>query len=426
MGEKLGRIVREFLFKALEDHRLELKLHGHRKELMAQTREVKEDRIALEVLQGDPSAFKAGEHVQAYFLFQNNWHTFPTQVLETGKDTLSIRCPEGIYKNPQRKYPRVRIAEEAEVYFTLKGQRVELNFPRTNRPAPAEGAPKVRADFDFTSLDKLHKSFRDRMAKAVSASRIVMLRDKVAEKYEEKLIAATGRILWIPSTEEDFPARDPFPDGRVLLRQDLVRYEEALDRPAYVITSKLGNILYEKQKKGIHSELWCPMLFESYIIGYIYLVNTEERKERISKELVDYAWEFAQVLSYSLQLSGYFTTGAGTTERRYESPIVDISAAGLLFAHPRQELARELLIHTDLDLTLRFPERRIMIQARVRRKYQDNERSYFGVQFLKINPEDLSFLFEKLYGRPFSREEDSLWEGGTPPPPLDLFGTPTQ
>ncbi len=426
MGEKLGRIVREFLFKALEDHRLELKLHGHRKELLARTQEVKEDRIALEVLQGDPSAFKTEEYAQAYFLFQNNWHTFETQVLEAGAGTLAIRCPEGIYKNPQRKYPRVRIAEEAEVYFTLKGQRVELNFPRTNRPAPAEGAPKVRPDFDFTSLDKLHKSFRDKMAKAVSGSRIVMLRDKVAAKYEEKLIAATGKIFWIPSTEEDFPIKDPFPDERVILRQDLVRYEEALDRPAYVIASKLGNILYEKQKKGIHSELWCPMLFESYVIGYVYLVNMEERKERISKELVDYAWEFAQVLSYSLQLSGYFTTGTGATERRYESPIVDISAAGLLFAHPRQELAKELLIHTDLDLTLRFPERRIMIHARVRRKYQDNERSYFGVQFLTISPEDLSFLFEKLYGRPFSREEDSKWEGGTPPPPLDLFGPSTQ
>jgi hypothetical protein len=260
------------------------------------------------------------------------------------------------------------------------------------------------------------------MDKAVSTSRIVMLRDKVPDRYEEKVIAALGKMLWIPLTEEDWPAKDPFPDERVILRRDLVKYEESLDRPAYVISSKLGNILYEKQKKGIQSELWCPILYESYIIGYVYLANLNERKERISKDLADWVWEFCKVLSYSLQLSGYFTSRDALAERRYESPIIDISAAGLLFAHPRRELAKELLIHTDLDLTLRFRERKMVIHARVRRKFQDEERSYFGVQFLSISPEDLAFLYQKLYGRTFTHEEESRWEGGMPPPPLDLFG----
>jgi hypothetical protein len=421
MGVKVGRIVREFLFKGLAEQRLEMKLHAHRRELAGCTAAVKPDRIEVEITSGDPRSFAAGDPVRAYFLYQNNWHTFSTRVVESGEAMVALEIPEGVYKNPQRKYERVAIGEEAEVYFTLLGQRVELNFPRTTRPLPAE-TPLVREDFDFSSLDKLHKSFRERTEKAVSTSRIVMLRDKVPEKYEEKVIAALGKMLWIPLTEEDWPSKDPFPDDRVILRRDLVKYEESLDRPSYVITSKLGNILYEKQKKGVHSELWCPILYESYIIGYVYLANVEERKERISKELADWVWEFAKVLSYSLQLAGYFTSGTEVTERRYESPIIDISAAGLLFAHPRQDLARDLLVHTDLDVTVRFPERKLSIHARVRRKFQDAERSYFGLQFLSIEPEDLAFLFQKLYGRPYSSEEDSRWEGGTPPPPLDLFG----
>jgi PilZ domain len=421
MGVKVGRIVREFLFRGLAEQRLEMKLHAHRRELAGRTAAVKPDRIEVEITSGDPRSFAAGDPVRAYFLYQNNWHTFSTRVVESGEAMVALEIPEGVYKNPQRKYERVAIGEEAEVYFTLLGQRVELNFPRTTRPLPAE-TPLVREDFDFSSLDKLHKSFRERMERAVSTSRIVMLRDKLPERYEEKVIAALGKMLWIPLTEEDWPSKDPFPDERVILRRDLVKYEESLDRPAYVITSKLGNILYEKQKKGVHSELWCPILFESYIIGYVYLANVEERKERISKELADWVWEFAKVLSYSLQLAGYFTSGTEVTERRYESPIIDISAAGLLFAHPRQDLARDLLVHTDLDVTVRFPERKLSIHARVRRKFQDAERSYFGLQFLSIEPEDLAFLFQKLYGRPYSSEEDSRWEGGTPPPPLDLFG----
>jgi c-di-GMP-binding flagellar brake protein YcgR len=421
MGVKVGRIVREFLFKGLAEQELEIKLHAHRRQLACRTVEVKPDRIVVAVTSGDPRCFAVGDPVRVYFLYQNNWHTFTSSVLESGEGRIALESPEGIYKNPQRKYERVAIGEEAEVFFTLKGQRVELNFPRTTRPLPPGESLSLRENFDFGSIDKLHASFRERMEKAVSTSRIVMLRDKVPEKYEEKVIASLGKMLWIPLTEEDWPAKDPFPDERVILRRDLVKYEEALDRPAYVITSKLGNILYEKQKKGVHSELWCPILYESYIIGYVYLANLEQRKERISKELADWVWEFAKVLSYSLQLSGYFTSGTTATERRYESPIIDVSAAGLLFAHPRQELSRDLLVHTDLEVTVRFPERRLTIKARVRRKFQDEQRSYFGLQFLSIAPEDLAFLFQKLYGRPYSSEEDNTWEGGTPPPPLDLF-----
>jgi len=423
MGVKVGRIVKEYLFKGLAEQQLQVKIHGHRQELLGSTLEVEKDRLRVAVTGGDPAPFRKGDAIRVYFLYHESWHTFSSRVLDSSEGVLTIESPEGVYKNPQRKYERVRLGEEVELYFTLKGQRVDLNFPRTSRPAPADTPLAGRQDFDLTSLDKLYAAFRERMKKAVSSSRIVMLRDKRPESYEEKLIAELGKMLWIPLTEEGWPTQDPFPDERVVLRRDLVKYEEGLDRPAYVITSKLGNILYEKQKRNIHAELWCPVQYESYVIGYVYLANREERKERIGKELADYVWEFAKVLSYSLQLNGYFAAPTAVSERRYESPVIDISAAGLLFAHPRLELARELLIHTDLEVTVRFPERRIVIQARVRRKFQDNERSYFGLQFLSLDAEDKAFLFQKLYGRPYTSSEEDRWEGGTPPPPLDLFGS---
>jgi hypothetical protein len=162
-------------------------------------------------------------------------------------------------------------------------------------------------------------------------------------------------------------------------------------------------------------------LYELYLVGYVYMCNREDRKEKISKDLLEYAYDFARVLGYSLHLTGYFSAN-DNMERRYEAPIIDISASGLLFAHPRSDLSNNLVIHTDIGVTVRFPERTMLIGSRVRRKFQDSERCYFGIQFLDINQEDLNFLYEKLYGRPYSLEEDDRWEGGTPPPPLDLFG----
>jgi hypothetical protein len=424
MGIRVGRIVKEFVFKQLLEKNIELQVHGQRKKLVGTVVDIQEEYLQIRLSEGEPERFAKDEPVQVYFLIQNNYHTFESAILELGERLVRLSHPAAVYKNPQRKYERVRPQEQVEVFFTLKGQRVQLNFPKAGRAtSPSPETISARPDFDFGSLKSLYSTFREKTAQATSQGRIVMLRDKIPERYEEKLITVTGKALWIPSTEEDFPAADPSGEDRIITRRELVRYEEALGRPAHVIISKLGNILYEKQKKGIHSELYCPVLHEVYIIGYLHLCNRDDRRHRIDKELLDWAWDFSRVLSYSLKLNGYFDA-EGVGEHRYEAPIIDISAAGLLFAHHREELTRDLLVHTDMQLTLRFPDRHMTIGGRVRRRFQDASRCYFAVQFLQIKQEDLNYLFEKLYGKPYSLEEEDRWEGGTPPPPLDLFAGP--
>ncbi len=83
-----------------------------------------------------------------------------------------------------------------------------------------------------------------------------------------------GKSLWIPSTAEDFPSARPVP-------RRTGHHEGRADRPGgrrrrrrYVVTSRLGNILYEKTKKDIVSELWCPVLYNEYVVGYIHVWNT--------------------------------------------------------------------------------------------------------------------------------------------------------
>jgi hypothetical protein len=255
------------------------------------------------------------------------------------------------------------------------------------------------------------------MATLVTDSRIVMMRDRLARAWEEKVIVRLGQCLWIPSTEEDFPAKDPFPDERVITKGALIHVEEESGAQPFVITGKLGNILYEKAKKGIVSELWCPVLYNEYVVGYVHLVNKGEPKNRIGKDLVEYTWQFARVLCFSLVTNGYFKAES-TSERRYEAPVIDMSASGLLFAHNSGDLVRELLVHTDLELTIRIGKRSFKVGCRIMRKFRDAENNYFGVLFLRIEPSDFAFLFERLYGKPFDPVYEGVWEGGAPPPPL--------
>lgn len=418
MGTPVGRIEKEFVFKALAEEGTPCDVHGSRREARCRLVEAGADALGLEALEGDLAGFEAGDEVRVFFYLKNNYHTFTAKVLRAEPRRIVVEHPGGVYKNLQRKYERVRLDGSIDVSFNLKGRKIELNFPRGERYRPVE-PPEAAEGFDATRIQGLVAEFRKKVGAACSRHKITMLRDRLPRTWEEKVIVRTGKCLWIPAVAEDFPTRDPFPDERVITKADLVAFEEENGTRPSVIQSRLGNILYEKSKQDIAAELFCPILYNEYVVGYIHLVNEGERRDRMLRELVDYTWQFAKVLCYSLVTNGYFRAeNAG--ERRYEAPIIDMSASGLLFAHPNQDLARELLVHTDLDLTLRIGERTIQAGSRIMRKFKDSENVYFGVLFMRIQPEDFRFLFEHLYGKKFSEEYEARWEGGAPPPPLDL------
>jgi hypothetical protein len=418
MGTEVGRIEKEFVFKSLVDDAAPCDLHGSRREFRCKFAGVGDAGLTLTPLEGRLEGFTAGEEVRVFFYLRNNYHTFATHVLEASPEKILVEQPPGVYKNLQRKFERVSVREAIDVSFSLQGTKVELNFPKSDRFSPVE-PPVENEAFDPRRIQNVVKAFRDRMGSLATDNKIVMLRDKMPRSWEEKTIVRMGKSLWIPSTTEDFPSRDPFPDERIITKGELIKLEEEAGSQPYVITSKLGNILYEKSKRDIVSELWCPVLYNEYVVGYVHVWNTSARRERISRDLLESVQEFSKILCYSLVSNGYFKV-ENTNERRYEAPIIDMSASGLLFAHTSSDLVRDLLVHTDLDLTIKMEKKTIVIGARVMRKFRDAENSYFGVLFLKTEQPDFEFLYQYLYGKPFDPSTEGRWEGGAPPPPLDM------
>jgi PilZ domain len=418
VGTQVGRIEKEFVFKVLVDDATPCDVHGTGKEAQCRFSQVDDERLTMVPLIGVLPAFQAGEEVRVFFYLKNNYHTFSSRLIEAGPEKLIVQHPRGVYKNLQRKYERVKPPEDLHVSFSLRGTKIELNFPKSERYSEVE-PPEASSTFDPRRIQTLVRAFREKMSNLVSDNKIVMMRDRLPRGWEEKVMVRLGECLWIPSTEEDFPAKDPFPDERVITKAALIRLEEESGAAPYVITGKLGNILYEKSKKGIFSELWCPVLYNEYVVGYLHVWNTMDRKNRIGKDLVEYTWQFGRMLCYSLVTNGYFKA-ENVSERRYEAPIIDMSASGLLFAHNSGDLTKELLVHTDLDLTMRIGKHSFKVGARVMRKFRDAENNYFGVLFLRFEPRDFAYLFEYLYGKPFDPVYEGVWEGGAPPPPLEM------
>jgi hypothetical protein len=418
VGTEVGRIEKEFVFKSLVDEKAPCDLHGARREYRCVFSSSTTDTLTVAPTEGALEGFAPGEEVRVFFYLKNNYHTFVAKVIDADPAKVVLEHPRGVYKNLQRKYERVRVDKPIDVSFSLHGTKVELNFPKSERFSPVE-PPEADVTFDPKRIQEVVKAFRDRMADMASDNRIIMLRDKLPRSWEERTIVRLGKCLWIPSSGEDFPARDPFPDERIITKGELIKLEEEGGAQPYVITSRLGNILYEKTKKDIISELWVPVLYNEYVVGYIQVWNTAERRERISRETLSFVHQFAKVLCYSLVTNGYFKVESSTA-RRYEAPIIDMSASGLLFAHTSADLAKELLVHTDLELTLKLDRRVMQVGSRIMRKFRDAENAYFGVLFLRIEQDDFTFLFQYLYGKAFDPAMEGRWEGGAPPPPLDM------
>jgi hypothetical protein len=418
MGTPVGRIEKEFVFKSLVDEGASADLHSRKKEARVVFAGIGDGRLDLKPAQGDFAGFEKGEEVRIFFYLKNNYHTFNSRILEVKPERIAIMDPNGIYKNLQRKYERVKPERDIEVWFSIKGKKVELNFPKTEHFSSVE-PPKAVLEKNPERIQELITGFRERLAPHVSQNTIPMLRDRLPRTFEEKVLVRMGRSLWIPSTEEDWPQRDPFPEERIVTKGDLIKLEEEEGLAPYLVTSKLGNILFEKTRADIFSELFCPLIYFEYLVGYIHLVNTGDKRERISKDIVEQSHQFARILCWSLMQHGYFKSETNQ-ERRFEAPILDLSASGILFAHPSTDLGKEILVHTDMDMTFRIGRRSFVVGTRIMRKFKDSQTTYFGAQFMRMTPEDFRLLFESLYGKPFTEEMGTLWEGGAPPPELVL------
>jgi len=418
MGRGVGRIEREFILTSVCEKQIPIKLHSKKREVKGLINEYDPQTLSVKITEGDHSIFEINDPVRVFFSYFGHVMTFETKVSAVGEEELLLATPSGIYKNLERKYERVPAPSDASVVFTLKGTRVVLNFPRSEEYNPAE-VPQFSEEFQTSSIAALLREFKTKAREMATEEKITIFRDTKPSTMEEEITAKTGKILYIPSTEGSFPEDDVIPDIRIITREHLEKELAERGIPEDKTEEEISRIIESKKRRAIFSEIYCPVLYHEYAVGIVYLARTFGRAESFDEEELLWVKQFAQVLAYSLHLHGYFK-GEQPQIVEYNARIIDISASGLLFAHSSEELAESIGLYTDLDLTLNLGIREIPIKARVVRKFKEVDMGYYGVLFLDINPDDFTFLFEFIYGRAFTDEDEKLWEGGAPPPPMEI------
>ncbi len=415
MGTPVGRVEREFILTNVTEKKMPIRINGFKKTRDAVILRVEDESIVLYNDDGGFSDFTAEEEVRIFFSYFGHVMTFPTTVVKAD-DYLQIRIPDEMVKNLQRKYERIALPRGILVSFTMENRTFELTFPRTEEYNPAE-QPVYQDSFPEDTLEKLMDGVSRRLSEFKANYKVQMFRDRGPEGWEEEIITRTGKSVFVSPMQVGFPVQDPDNSGRILTRDQVLSRDYTLNMSEIIGSEdELTNRFRARHEEGIKAQIYCPLVYQDYVIGYLHVWS-----EHISLgiEVFEYIYQFSKVLVYTLKNHGYFKHALKRNET-FEAEILDISASGLLFTHPDEGLRDQLVLYSDLDLNLRMGPRKMVISSRIMRKFQDRDRTFFGCQYISIKPEDFRFLFDAIYGRSLTPEDETLWEGGAEPPKLSF------
>jgi hypothetical protein len=326
------------------------------------------------------------------------------------KDTQIVAdAPEYLFKNLDRSYSRVSVPLDLKVRFTFRGDRFQLHYPKVQEYESGEIGDWMN-NVDPKNLQGLIDQMSAWISGYASGYKMVIFKTTKPATTEERVVAETGKTLYLPSTLANFPQSDPYPKKRLIIEEMFRRYLESTGVDPQYIDDAINRFIKQKFDAGFFSDAWVPILFQEYVIGYIHIWINKEGKLPFDYNVIETLYQFSKVLAFSLKTNGYFDSGRVKNEP-FEGKIVDISASGLLFAYPHSSMSSALLPDSELAVCLTASKRTINASARIVRRYKDNALGYFGCRFLDMAPEDMRFLFEYLYGKPFTDSDANFVSG---------------
>lgn len=396
MSSVISKVEKEFIFKFLIQNGVtfEIKCGEHSTEALLLDQNSRELKIELFMILEELLNYNA--EINVYFYFQNNYHTFKTNVIKTQGNIALIKNPETIAKNLQRKYERVVINNKINLKFEIRGELVHLNYPES-KVSYYPNKPPIEADFFDVKIDKLNGKFINKINKFVSYNKIKMLRHYQPSSFDEMMVIKYGKALYIPNVYSELPQKQESPNFQILLKAEWVNFEILKNKTqAYLVNKKLSAYLKEKAHNGTFSEAILPVLYRNYVVALIYLANDIQKSEPISMRIMNYSNQFTKVLSFALKENGYFQDEEGNTQK-FDVPILDLSPGGLAFERNDDFFGDKLLLNHNVRFFIEIDNRPIRILAKLVRKFQKITKYCYGFMFLDIKKRDYDFLNKYLY-----------------------------
>jgi len=399
MATPIKRIEKDFLLKALYDEQIPV-MH-----IKSQTQYIlmveKPTKGQMFFKSDRPiEGLKVRKKLDLLFDYRGQVIIFTTEVSSFKDDQIITEEPEFLYKNLSRSFSRVTTPQDLQVQFTFLGDRYSLSYPKTTE-FEGEDPGELIKSIDPKNLSGLIEQMEAWIKVYASGYKLVIFKDTKPANTEERVVAEMGKSLFLTSVNAALPKDDPYPKKRLITEDAFKRYLESTGVDIQYVDDAYRKFIRQKLESGITSDLYVPILFQEYVLGHIHMWINKDGMLPFDYGVIDTLYQFAKILANSLKINGYFETGK-LKNNPFEGKIIDISASGLLFTYPGTEFSTTLMPDNELSVLLKTPRRTVNAKAKIVRRYKDNIQGYFGCRFLDMEPEDLRFLFEYIYGKPFT------------------------
>ncbi|MDR3343059.1 MAG: PilZ domain-containing protein [Treponema sp.] len=376
--------------------------------------------LHIEKLTNDELYFKANrpiaglavkEKINLMFDYRNIVISFTVEIknIDLNPEHFIGNIPEVLYKNLERSYSRVTVPADIQVEFAFVEDRYFLPFPEVahleseegDDPAPNQDTKPVNES--MAQMGSWIKGYAD-------GYKLVFFKDAKPQTQEEQLVAETGKVLFIPSTQDQYPQFEKDPKKILITKELFKAHMERIGVNAAQFDKTTAQFIKNKQNNGMLSDAWVPLVFCRYVIGYIHIWIQTEGRPLFDYTMIETLYQFMKSLIRALKKSGYFEA-CRLKDKFMKVNALDISASGLCFAFPRVPISAFLQQNTKISIKLITAKRTINIGAKIVRQYNEKRLDFFGCRFLDITPEDMRFLFEYIYGKPIMDAEASLLFG---------------
>jgi hypothetical protein len=408
MATPIKRIEKDFLLKVLYDEKIPVMYLKTKTQYILIVEKPTKGQMFFKA-DRPIEGIRKGKKLDLMFDYRGQVIMFSVEVFDYKDEHIITQEPDALFKNLDRSFSRVPTPTDLQVQFTFHGDRYSLTYPKVT-----EFDTLTTADLITNSNPKNLNNLIDQMASWIknyaTGYKLVVFKENKPSSTEERLVAETGKSLFIPSTLGTLPSEDPYPKKRLITESAFHRHLEGNGVDPKYLDDACTRFIEQKNKAGIFSDLWVPILFQEYVIGYIHIWIDKEGMMPFDYAVIDSMYQFSKILAYSLKLNGYFEKGKLKNEP-FEGKIIDISASGLLFTYPNSTFASTLLPDSELSVRLTTDRRTINVKAKIVRRYKDNMQGYFGCRFVDMEPEDLRYLFEYIYGKTFTDTDAAFLSG---------------
>jgi len=395
MSKLVKRIEKEFFLKIVYDEKLPLTYNKDRAEYTLHLKAPPKESLIFTMAQ-PIDGLCVSSKISLMFNYRGDSMLFDVTVLDIRDKDIVCNVPESIRKNLDRGHMRVNLPSQIQVHVSFFSDRYNLPFPRLRQYNPALGS--------LATLQSLKKQVEALAATHEYGYKMtIFAKDVELSVTEEQVLAHTGKVLFIADTRHGLPQTDPYNRGNRIVTEDVFnRYLlEAKGIEGRAAETAFNRFVQDKANSGVVSDAWVPIIFQEYTVGYLRMWSGNAKKPPMDFMMLDTLHKYAEAMSLLLKEKGYFDK-MKMDNTPFIADVQDISVSGLLFTCPIPDISLKLMQGCDLKVTVANLRRSLDIKATVTRQYREKGTFFVGCQFKDMNIDDIQYLFESIYAKPFT------------------------